>query len=163
MTQFYTINQIRSRRVSQVALSFSMPRSYTEATDQQIADNANGVGPDFCPSAVRAALTFLEPYLDLAADIHDVEFRLSDDQRGSYLRPPLQGVSLGADQQRPTITASRAAVGRRGGSRAGLFRVNLAPDYCGCARRSGRPRSAEDHARSGSSSASLTSSPSPLQ
>lgn len=85
MTQFYNLQQIHSRRAAQVALGFSMPRAYTEATDQQIADNANGVGPDSCPSAVRVVLTLLEPYLDLAADIHDVEFRLSDSQRPGFL------------------------------------------------------------------------------
>ena len=62
-----------------------MPRSYAEATDQQIADSANGVGPDGFPTAIRTALIWLEPYLDLAADIHDVEFRLSDGQRPGFI------------------------------------------------------------------------------
>ena len=104
---FYTLQQIHSRRASQAALGFSMPRSYTEATDQQAADNANwqaapqvlpsllypphhktspattrrafraNLAPDYCRCARRSGLPRPAPS--------------SDDQRGSCLHPPLHG------------------------------------------------------------------------
>lgn len=82
---YYTIEQIKERRAEQIRLGFDIPEAYARATDEQIAAHANGVGPDAFPSSVRGLLTEVVPHLDLAADIHDVEFRLSDGRTASFL------------------------------------------------------------------------------
>ena len=81
---YYTVEQIRERRARQLILGFDFPTYYRDLSDAQIAAAANGVGPDAAPSGVRRILTDLLPYADLSADIHDVEFELSDGRREAF-------------------------------------------------------------------------------
>ena len=80
----YTVEQIHGRRVNQLILGFDFPAYYRDLSDALIASAANGVGPDAAPSGVRRILTNLLPHADLAADIHDVEFALSDGKREAF-------------------------------------------------------------------------------
>ena len=82
---YYTPQQIHDRRAQQDALGFDEPQSYRQLTDRQIADNTNGVGPDAFPSIARKLLTLAVEYGDLAADIHDIEYRLSDGTTAAFL------------------------------------------------------------------------------
>lgn len=82
---YYTLEQVRERRAQQDALGFDEPPAYRKLTDQQVADNANGVGPDAFPSIARKLLTLAVEYGDLPADIHDVEYRLSDGTTVAFL------------------------------------------------------------------------------
>lgn len=82
---YYTAAQTHDRRAQQSTLGFDEPAAYRSLTDQQVADNANGVGPDAFPSCARKLLTLAVEYGDLAADIHDIEYRLSDGSTAHFL------------------------------------------------------------------------------
>lgn len=82
---YYTPSEIRKRRALQIGLGFSFPNGYDLLTDAEIASAANGVGPDAAPGGIRKILTALLPYGDLAADIHDVEFQMSNGTRKDFL------------------------------------------------------------------------------
>ena len=74
---YYSPSEIRKRRAKAIGLGFVRPNYYDSLSDAYVASVANGVGHDGLPTGIRALLTGLLPYADLAADIHDVEFAMA--------------------------------------------------------------------------------------
>ena len=80
----YTLEEIAALRQKCNDLKLAGAERLRSYTDEELQVICNGIGPEFLPFWIRAAVNLLHPTLEPAALIHDVEFEESDGTESSF-------------------------------------------------------------------------------
>lgn len=74
----YTLAEIARLRAQCLELRLEGSDLLELYTNEQLQEICNGIGPEFFPSRLRAAVSALHPTLEPAAFLHDIKYERSD-------------------------------------------------------------------------------------